>query len=232
MKRERAEHDTLLGELAAELRAAHVPEELAPGRHEALLLAALGPAGALAESRTESDAEAPASEEESAEAERLRVALEGRGTHPLAHIATLLQLGHAPPHVSELSLGRAERAAGLPRARITPLRWGAMGFATLAAAAGVVLWLQGVPTEASSEPSARWLRARSAASMFSVSTFSATMLSAAEVAGAELDGNRLDPKSPEPLNAEALDYTARVDRIFAARERDLRENWYRARGLP
>ena len=176
-------------ELAAALRAAWAPAELDPALNELLIEAAL------------EDPFAEASDEEIAESERLRQALDGQGEHPDAELARALALAHAPQELEPTQGRQLAREALTRRSNVIYVVFGAA--ATLvAAAAAVLLFL--FPASKSRAPLPHPVE-RLAVSRSTVSMF--------------------DKKF------DTADTTARIDRIASARARDLRQNQYAMWGV-
>lgn len=196
-------------ELGEALRAAWAPSELDSKKNEALIALAI------------EDPLAPASDEEIAESERLRRALEGEGEHPLSDLARALaaasrpaalgkstaarleaELGADPPRDQPAESERAPSSAAR-RGRVIYVMFGAAA-ATLALAASIALFV-GPLREApdSGDVAARMqdlALSRSTAAMFQE-------------------------------KFETGETTARVDRIATARERELRSNRYALWGV-
>jgi hypothetical protein len=197
----RDSHEELLSaeveaELISALKAAWAPSELDPAVSELLITQAL------------EDPLAPATDEEIAESERLRQALDGELPHPDADLARAVRLAAEPGDLSELSGARAEKAAmgGAPassrgrRGAVIPLVFGAAA-ATLAVAASVALFLRVAPQGEDVAQSARSLAvSRSTAPLFD---------------------EKFEPGQT----------SARIDRIALARARDLRSNRYAMWGV-
>jgi hypothetical protein len=176
-------------ELALALQAAWAPAELDPALNEMLIEAAL------------EDPFAEPSEEEVAESERLRQALDGEGEHPDAALARALALAHAPPGLTEEQNRGLARHALARRSNVIYVAFGAA--ATLvAAAAAVLLFL--FPASRSATPTNRQVE-KIAVSRSTVPLF--------------------DKKF------DTADTTARIDRIASARARDLRRNQYAMWGV-
>jgi len=183
-------------ELARALRAAFAPGQLDPAVNEALIAAAL------------EDPLAPPSDEEIAESERLRDALEGRGSHASADLARALRAAAAPPALRELDAERvAERVLGKRvsrRRKVLIVAFGTVATTTVALAASWFLVISpaldgGRGTELAAQAEALAV-SRSTAGMFS---------------------EKFEPGAT----------TARVDRIALARSRDLRSNRYALWGV-
>lgn len=179
--------------LAESLRAAYAPTELSPTLNELLIAQAL------------EDPLADATEEELAESERLRDALEGRGSHPDAGLAEALRSAAQPAALSELSAERLVRGS-IPRApkrkNLQLIATGATALLALAASVALVV-------RASSEsPSGKQLAQEAKALVQSRSTAA------------------LFPVKFEPGQA-----SQRIDRIATARGRDLRENRFALWGV-
>jgi hypothetical protein len=168
------------------------------------------------------DPDAPISDEERILAERLRDALADRTrSHEDADFARSLALSHEPGEISaEEHRAIVERAIGLrkPRADVVPLERArlrkrgaviAAGVATVATlAAGAVfiagrLDVRGVPAS-TAQASAGLVHVRSTQSLF-------------------------DEPFAKPLSHGAA--SARIDRIYVARESDLRENRFAMWGV-
>ena len=195
-----------LADLAAALRALHVDDGqgLSGADHEVLLAVSLGEA-------------VPLSEQERSEAESLRHALEGRGSHPLASLAAALrasagQLRDLDPLGHERILRRALRV-GVERARSGRV---AVVAAIVTLAAAVALFVG----------SFRWLE-----------TLGGEVASRGPAAGA-LDPSQLavsrstqelfDPLTPFPTKGGESE---RMGRIVTARASDLRANRFAAWGV-
>ena len=177
-------------ELVRALRAAWAPAELDPALNEMLIEAAL------------EDPFAEPSEEEIAESERLRQALDGEGEHPDADLARALSLAHTPRELDKEHGGHLARQALTRRSNVIYVVFGAA--ATLvAAAAAVLLFL--FPAAKSAAPTAMQPVEKLAVSRSTVSMF--------------------DKKF------DTADTTARIDRIASARARDLRRNQYAMWGV-
>lgn len=157
------------------------------------------------------DPDAPPSEEELAEAAKLRLALEdpSRASEE-ADLARALSLAHAPREIPE-SVHSAIIAKSLdkmaakpaPRGRVIRVAFGA-GATALALAAAIVLWIRtndvAVPTSPLAVPAPVLLQARSTAPLFDA-----------------------------PFDASST--SSRIDRIAIARADDFRENRYAAWGV-
>jgi hypothetical protein len=180
-------------QLAEALRAAWSVSELDPRLNEQLIAAALDDPLALP------------TEEEVAESERLREALEGRTRHPNADLAVALRAASVPDELSRVAREKLEHEA-LPRPSRSNVIYvafaGATAVATLAAAAALLLGpLRPAPTTAQTAgPKPSLVLSRSAAPLFK-SKF------------------------------ETAATSARIDRIALARARDLRENRFSAWGI-
>lgn len=176
--------------LAGALRAALQPEAINPSLHERILQRAL------------SDPLAPATPEERAGAERLRLALEGEAESEYLPLARALRLAHGTEPASreraEAAHSRAIEKAAPPRNNVIYAAFGAVsGVFVLAAAVALAL----TPLHKSA-PQARAELARSR-SLAPVLSAEAARLSASE----------------------------RMDRIASAREKDLRQNRYARWGV-
>ncbi len=147
------------------------------------------------------------SEEEIAESARLREALEGRGEHAGASLARALVAATAP---AALPAKRGERlvARSLERAPRSNVFFVSFGGAALLAAlaAAVALWVR--PAERADAPMAGL--ARSPTQPLAISRSTASLF---------------DEKF------ETAATTLRIERISAARERDLRQNRYALWGV-
>ena len=157
------------------------------------------------------DPDAPPSEQELAQAEELRLALEdpARASEE-AELARALSLAHAPRDIPE-SVHSAILAKNLDkmsartasRGRVIRVVFGA-GAAVLALAAAIVLWVRTSDVAVSTPPTALappvLLQARSTAPLFDA-----------------------------PFDASST--SARIDRIALARSDDLRENMYATWGV-
>ena len=157
------------------------------------------------------DPDAPPSEEELAQADELRLALEdpSRASEE-AELARALSLAHAPRDIPEsvhsaiISKNLEKMAAKTAsRGRVIRVAFGA-GAAALALAAAVVLWIRtsdvAVPPSATTLAPPVLLQARSTAPLFDA-----------------------------PFDASST--SARIDRIALARSDDLRENMYASWGV-
>lgn len=176
-------------ELARALRAAWAPGELDPALNEMLIEAAL------------EDPFAEPSDEEIAESERLRRALDGEGEHPDAALARALASAHKPRELTKQEGQHLARRALVRRSNVVYVAFGAA--ATLvAAAAAVLLFL--FPASRSAAPGSR------PPEQLAVSRSTVPMF------------NR---------KFETADTTSRIDRIASARARDLRKNQYAMWGV-
>lgn len=187
-------------DLAAALRAAWQPEEIDPELNEALIALAI------------EDPLAPASDEEVAESERLRRALEGEGEHPYAELARALAAAKQPAGLAAETADRlAGEAAADPdpgpssaarRGNVIYVAFGAAA-AALALAASIALFIRPLQAPESAEVAGRLSElavSRSTASLFH-----------------------------EKFETGAT--TERVDRIADARARELRSNRYAMWGV-
>jgi hypothetical protein len=196
-------------ELGEALRAAWSPSELDPNKNEALIALAID------------DPLAPASEEEIAESERLRRALEGDGQHPLSDLARALAAATRPAALGKSTAARLDaeltgepppdRATESERAPSSTARRGTVIYvmfgaaaATLALAASIALFVGPLRKAPESGDVAARMQdlalSRSTAAMFQE-------------------------------KFETGETTARVDRIATARERELRSNRYALWGV-
>lgn len=201
-------------ELAEALRSAWAPEELDPDVNERLIELAL------------EDPLAPANDEEVAESERLRAALESGAAHPDADLARALRAAADPDTLDSADASRladdaiSERAprssAPARRSNVVYVAFGATA-AVAALAAAVALVIRPAPDR---EPAAV---AAKAADREAPGSAVAVSRSTAELFAAELDVG--DAASRVGRTSE------RVDRIAMARGRDLRQNRYASWGL-
>ena len=170
----------------------------------------------------------PASDEERAESERFRRALEGRGEHPdLGLVQGLLEAHRTsrsdPPHLAELSDRALDRALGRAPVRVAaPTKKGnvifvSFGVVTALAAAAAVLLVVLFPTEGRT-PSAAAPAAAPAGAMV---VAQAPPLTQSRSAEALFDGK-----------FERDHTTERVDRIASVRARELRQNRFQQWGVP
>lgn len=178
--------------LASALRAALQPEAIDPGLHERILRRAL------------SDPLAPATPEELDAAERLRLALEGRGESEHLALASSLRFAHGTEVSSdehaERAHARALEKAAPKRNNVVYRAFGAVS-GVLALAAAVALVMTPLEKErAPAQPKAEIARSRSLAPVLNV------------------EAARLSPSE-------------RMDRIASAREKDLRNNRYARWGV-
>lgn len=191
--------------LATALAAAFDPASIDAARHERILRAAL------------EDPLAPPTEEELAESERLRCALEGDGAHPDAILAQALRAASRPPdaNVVDRAVERAleastERSSGSGsgrRSNVVFVVFGGAG-AALALAAAIALLVAPAGERA---PNA--------------------LAPAAEVAASvELARSRSTASLFEQHDFQAAT-SARVDRISQVRMRELRQNRYALWGV-
>lgn len=196
-------------DVARELLAAIGRGELSDDDHDAILARVLDG----------DESRAPSAER--AEAERLRLALEGQSEHESAHVARMLHAAHSPsaldPARNELlvtaALARAKRApSGLRRALPRTM---AVVTSALALAAGAVLLFSSADHVASppsaSRPDAPVAAAAAAALIPSRST-----------------DDLFDRATPFPRQGGE---TARIDRIASARASDLRSNRFARWGV-
>jgi hypothetical protein len=204
--------------LSLALRSAWQPGELDPARHEALLALCL------------EDPFAEPTPEELLESERLRDALETGGDHPDAALARALRASHSPdeaPRALPELPKELETKQAPPTGRVVYVVFGA-ATTLLAAAAAIALVVGRVAHKEESM----------AVAQKSEGAAPAAAAPAAEVAmrdpeGVSASGESLS-RSSAPLFHEpfTLDQTtARIDRIAAVRERELRSNLYRSWGL-
>ncbi|HTQ02663.1 MAG TPA: hypothetical protein VMI54_02360 [Polyangiaceae bacterium] len=108
--------------LAAALRAAHAPSELAPARHAEILRLAL------------EDPFAPASADELRASERLRAALEnGDAAHPDAALARALAAAVKPAELEPSAARRTREGVGARRPNVVYVTFGALALAAAAA---------------------------------------------------------------------------------------------------
>ncbi len=186
-------------DLATQLRAAWSPTELSPELNQTLIELAL------------EDPLAEADEEEQAESERLREALDLGVSHPLADLARSVHAAADPGRIDaarnqellDAALGTATSKAGSGNGKLIRVTFGAVT-AVLAAAAAMALWVQ---TQANA-PSSTAQR---------------------DVAAQELAVSR----STASLFHEKFDTkhtSQRVDRIAAVRAKELRQNRYASWG--
>lgn len=176
-------------ELTRALRAAWAPAELDPALNEMLIEAAL------------EDPFAEPSDEEIAESERLRRALDGEGEHPDADLARALSLAHAPRELEPGQSRHLARQALTRRSNVIYVVFGAA--ATLVAAAAVVMLFLFPASKSAApamQPAEKLAVSRSTVSMFN-------------------------------KKFDTADTTARIDRIASARARDLRQNQYAMWGV-
>jgi hypothetical protein len=184
-------------ELARALRAAFAPSEVDAAVNEALIAAAL------------EDPLAPPTEEEIAQSERLRRALEGHADHPSADLARALRAAAAPRELSARAAHRLVLASvrATPRARRGKVIYVSFGATAAAIATLAASWLMLV------RPALDGARAgagRTAAGDLVVSRSTAAMFSE---------------------KFETAGTTSRVDRIATSRARDLRSNRYALWGV-
>jgi hypothetical protein len=192
-------------ELADALRCAWAPAELDARKNEALIALAI------------EDPLAPAGEDEIAESERLRRALDGEGEHPLSDLARALSAAHRPAPLATTTADRIAAELGsdpAPEVEAAPTSAARRGTviyvvfgaaaATLALAASIALFVG--PMKKS--PDAGDVAARMQDLALSRST--AAMFQE---------------------KFETGETTARVDRIATARERELRSNRYALWGV-
>ena len=195
---------TAEAQLAEALRAAYSPAEIDPARHALILELAL------------EDPDAPATDEEVVESERLRQALDGRGDHEGATLARALKAARSPGALDAEAGRRILRNAtdDAPRSSRRPsnvvyVTFGAAA-AVAALAASVALMLR--PAERDAE--------------------SATL--GAATAQVEIAARVALSRSTADLFNEKFEVgrtTARIDRIASARSRDLRANRYARWGV-
>lgn len=190
-------------ELAEALRAAYQPVDLPDRLNQALIELAL------------EDPFAEASEEEQAESERLREALDLGVDHPLADLARSVQVAADPGRIdtarNDQLIAAALRDAQISQrpsgGKLIRVSFGTIG-AVLAAAAGVLIWFQTLG-QAPSDTSSASVEAQQLSQPLAIS------------------------RSTGPLFHEKFDTkqtSARVDRIASARSRELRNNRYASWG--
>jgi hypothetical protein len=183
-------------ELARALSAAWSPTALDPAVNEALIAAAL------------EDPLAAPTEEEVAESERLRAALDGQGQHPALDLVHALRAAGAPRPVSSATSNRLVRSAlgdeePSKRSNVVFVAFGAAGTALAALAASWFLLVRPAldgGAAATIAEHADLAVSRSTAAMFTTKFDTATT-------------------------------TERVDRIARARSRELRSNRYALWGV-
>lgn len=181
---------------ARALLAAWSPSELDPGVNEALIAAAL------------EDPLAPPTEDEIAESERLRLALDGEGHHPGADLARALRAAAAPGKLGETETAQIVEDAlstspRIRRGNVIFVSFGAAGAAIAALAASWFLFVRpALETEGGQAlvPEADLAVSRSTAALFSE-------------------------------KFDTAETTSRVDRIVSARSRELRSNRYALWGV-
>jgi hypothetical protein len=140
-------------------------------------------------------------EHELAESQRLRDALAGGPAHPDANLARALGSAHAPSDLDEAGADKLARRAK-PKSNVFFVAFGvAAGAAALAAGAALLL---------SPLPDRNALEARSALSELSTSRSAAALFSE---------------------RFEHGQATARIDRIYQAREKELRDNRFALWGV-
>lgn len=167
--------------------------------HEALLALALG----------DEVVDGVVLDEERAEAEVLRRALEGDGDHDLAELATALRLAARPTALDALTNERLLRRARVGSERRTLQRIGwPLASAVAAMAAGVAVWL----TSTADAPRAR-------------ATAAAAGIEAVEPRST---AGLFDAASPFPVRGGESD---RLGRIVASRASDLRANRFAKWGV-
>ncbi|MEZ4232686.1 MAG: hypothetical protein R3B89_26150 [Polyangiaceae bacterium] len=190
-------------DFAEQLRAAFEPAELSPRLNQALIELAL------------EDPLAEADEEEQAESERLREALDSGVSHPLADLARSVHAAADPGRIDAarnqalLDAALESQAGGKARGgsasgKVIRVTFGAVT-AVLAAAAGMLLWLQTQGDAAHQQAAEPTMAAQELA--VSRST-------------ASLFHEKFDTKHT----------SERVDRIAAVRARELRRNRYASWG--
>jgi hypothetical protein len=205
------------------LRSAWQPAELDPARHEALLALCL------------EDPFADATPEEVIESERLRRALDGETDHPDAALARALRASHTPSEpkhpLPELpkELGPAQAPS---RGRVIYVAFGA-ATTLLAAAAAIALVIgsvtsRGPMTAAQKSESAAPAPAVPGAPAEFAARGASESLAKGSASGESFSRSSA-PLFHEPFTLEQT--TARIDRIAAVRERELRSNLYRSWGL-
>jgi hypothetical protein len=204
------------------LRSAWQPAELDPARHEALLALCL------------EDPFAEPSPEEVIESERLRRALDGDGDHPDAALARALRASHSPD-VSESKRPLPELPKELEakeppsRGRVVYVVFGA-ATTLLAAAAAIALVIGSVTSREAPMAAAQKSESAPAAAPAAPGVArEAAPGSASASASGESFSRSSAPLFHEPFTLEQT--TARIDRIAAVRERELRSNLYRSWGL-
>lgn len=150
---------------------------------------------------------APATEDELIESQRLRDALQGEGEHPDADLARALAAATAPRALEREPAERIARAAVKPpRSNVVFVAFGTVATVAIAAAAAVMLLVhpldkRAAPAAAGAEAAIPLAQSRSTASLFDAQAF------------------------------EHQSATARIDRIAAARGRELRDNQYAMWGV-
>ncbi|MCA9642407.1 MAG: hypothetical protein KC492_17015 [Myxococcales bacterium] len=187
-------------DFAEQLRAAFSPLELSPQLNQTLIELAL------------EDPFAEADEEEQAESERLREALDLGESHPLADLARSVHAAADPGRIDavrnqellEAALAGADRGSKGGNAKVIRVAFGAVT-AVLAAAAGMLLWVQTQGDAPNAAPSS--IQAASQELAVSRST-------------ASLFHEKFDTKHT----------SERVDRIAMARAKELRKNRYASWG--
>jgi hypothetical protein len=199
----RAEEHVAVSEL---VRAAAAPAHIDPADHEALLALAL---------ETGDDALCRPSDAERGEAETLRRALAGEGSHPLAELASALRAATAGGRLDELGHERVLRRAlgdlsrtppwrGLPSRRVALAALVAAAAGVALAVGGVSMWQGGGGVATAPAPVPELIPTRSTAALF-------------------------DPADPFPRKGGE---SQRIDRIAAARAADLRANRFASWGVP
>jgi hypothetical protein len=185
-------------ELAQALRAAWQPSDLDAAVNEALIAAAL------------EDPLAPASEEEIAESERLRRALDGEAEHPDLPLVRALRAAAQPKKLDELA---AERAVKKALGKGSPARRGNVLFVSFGAAATAIAAL-----------AAAWFVALRPA----LDTAGSGNVRAAIH---DLALSRSTAAMFQDPFVTTTTTTERVDKIALARARDLRSNRYAQWGV-
>ncbi len=151
---------------------------------------------------------APPTEDELVQSERLRQALEGEGAHPDVDLARALAAAAAPRELGREPAERIAREAVKPeRSNVILVAFGTVATVAVAAAAAIMLFVH--PLDRAAAPAT-------------------AMAPAATIPLAQ-------SRSTAPLfNRQAFETqnaTARIDRIAAARGRELRDNQYAMWGL-
>ncbi|MGE0325673.1 MAG: hypothetical protein AB7K71_26280 [Polyangiaceae bacterium] len=191
--------DEAESDFAEQLRAAFSPVELSPQLNQTLIELAL------------EDPFAEADEEEQAESERLREALDLGESHPLADLARSVHAAADPGRIDaarnqellDAALEGAKPSSKGGNAKVIRVAFGAVT-AVLAAAAGMLLWVQ----------------TQSAAPTTGVQSPQASQELAVSRSTASLFHEKFDTKHT----------SERVDRIAMARAKELRSNRYASWG--